>query len=55
MIDYFIDYQPEGGHAIHIESIEVINADLEQVNDIINDLECMLHDLNKHRDFLKEQ
>lgn len=53
-MDYFCDWQYEGGYCVQIESVEVMNPELEQVNELINDLEGLLWHLNKHRDFLKE-
>lgn len=54
MIDYFCDWQYEGGFCIQIESIEVMNPDVKQCNELINELERLLFDLNKHKDMLKE-
>jgi hypothetical protein len=54
MIDYFIDWQYEGGFCFQIESTEIINPDLEQCNELLDDLESMVLQLTIQRDLLKE-
>lgn len=54
MIVHFLGWMNESSYCFEIEYFEVINPDVNQCNELINDLECMVYELTKRRDVLKE-